>query len=286
MKNFIRSVTLSRNQPAAGVPLATFGFRLSPLSLRLRSAGLVLLALLASAPIICAAPVDERFVIESVDMTRDGKKLTPPTHDLPTYYLAIFDGYKELGSASRDYERKPPDEDTARQLITMLAKQGYKLASKQNRPTIVLVFQWGSIVPVEVDSALRGPNQPPLPGHVTNASEIRAYVVGERARDLDRHAAYYSEMSSLAARHYLMISAFKYRNTDEGDEILLWRAHVTTELWGNYLAEVLPLMIAHAAPILGRNVPPGGGWTPTNPHVTIGTPVVIPDANSAEKKSQ
>lgn len=283
MKNIRRPVTLARNQSVEIASPSTSTLQRSSLRLRV---GLAAAALLVVATSLRAAPADERFVIQSVDMTRDGKKLTPPTPEHPTYYIPIFDGYKELGGASRDYERKPPDEDTARQLITMLAKQGYKMASRQNRPTMVLVFQWGSIVPVEVDSAVRGPNQPPLPGHVTNASEIRAYVVGERGRDLDRHAAYYSEMSSLEARHYLMISAFKFRNTDEGDEILLWRAHVTTELWGNFLAEVLPLMIAHAAPIVGRNVPPGGGWTPANPHVTIGTPVVVPESKPAEKDSK
>ncbi len=229
---------------------------------------------------------DERFVIQSVDMTPAGRKLTPPTPDHPTYYIPLFEGYKELGGMSVEYERKPPDEETARQLVTMLAKQGYRLASKQFRPTMVLVFRWGSVVPVEVDSAARGPRQPPLPGHVTNASEIRAYVVGERAGDMDRHAAHYAEMSSLEARHYLLISAFEFRTAGQEGEVLLWRAHVTTELWGNYLSEVLPLMIAHAAPILGRDVPPGGAWTPANPHVIIGSPVVVPDKTAAEKPSK
>jgi hypothetical protein len=230
-----------------------------------------------------AVAADERFVIQSVDMTRAGKKLNPPSPQNPVYYVPIFEGYKELGAASADYERKPPDEETARQLITMLAKQGYRMASKQLRPTLVLVFQWGSIVPVEVDSASRDPRQPPQPGHVTNAAEIRAYVVGERGRDVDRHAAYYSEMTSLQARHYLMISAFEYRSGGQEGEVLLWRAHVTTELWGNYLSEVLPLMVAHAAPIVGRNTPPGGAWTPVNARVIIGSPIVVPE-DPAEKK--
>ena len=252
----------------------------------LRQTGVVLFIALSSVPAVRAVTSDERFVIQSTDITWDGKKLKPPSPESPTYYVPVFEGYKELGAASKDYERKPPDKDTARQLINMLEKQGYIMASRQNRPTIVLVFQWGSIVPIEVDSAARGPNQPPLPGHVTNAAEIKAYVVGERGRDLDRHSAYYGEMTSLEARHYLMISAFKFRNSDEGDEILLWRAHVTTELWGNYLNEVLPLMIAHAAPIVGRNVSPGGAWTPRNAQVIIGAPVVVPDAGAAEKKQK
>jgi hypothetical protein len=239
-------------------------------------ASFILLALAASTS-AGANSTDERFVIQSVDMTRAGKKLKPPSLESPTYYYPVFEGYKELGAASKDYERKPVDKDTARQLVNMLEKQGYILASKANRPSIVLVFEWGSIVPVEVDSTARGPNQPPLPGHVTNAAQIKAYVVGERGRDLDRHNAYYPEMSSLAARHFLMISAFEFRNDLDGDEILLWRAHVTTELWGNYLSEVLPLMIAHAAPIVGRNVSPGGAWTPRNAQVTIGKAVVVPD---------
>ncbi|MDB6167614.1 MAG: hypothetical protein JWM88_478 [Verrucomicrobia bacterium] len=253
-------------------------------SVTLRRTGFVVLTALASLSSSRAVTNDERFVIQSVDITRAGKKLPPPSPETPTYYIPIFQGYKELGAVSKDYERKPPDEETARQLINMLAKQGYRMASKQFHPTIVLVFQWGSIVPIEVDSANRAPGQPPLPGHVTNAAEIKAYVVGERGRDLDRHYAYYSEMTNLEARHYLMISAFEYRRGDEESEVLLWRAHVTTELWGNFLSEVLPLMIAHAAPIVGRNVPPGGAWTPRNAQVIIGAPVVVPESGATGKK--
>jgi hypothetical protein len=225
---------------------------------------------------------DGRFVVQSVDMTREGKKLKPPSPETPTYYLPLFEGYKELGGASREFERKPLDRDAAQQLIKMLAQQGYVMASGNFRPSMVLVFEWGSIVPVEVDSASLRRNQPPLPGHVTNAAQIRAYVVGERGRDLDRHSAFYGEMTSLEARHFLLISAFQYREEQGGDEVLLWRAHVTTGLWGNFLSDVLPLMIAHAAPIVGRNVPPGGAWTPWNGQVKVGTPVVVPDDKPPE----
>jgi hypothetical protein len=217
--------------------------------------------------------VDERFVIQSVDLTKEGRRLEPPTPERPVYFFPVFEGYKELGGVSKEYEKKPSDRTTGRQLITMLEKQGYKLASGGHPPTLVLVFRWGSIVPVEVEdpSDRRRP-----PGYVTNQSEIRAYVIGERAREVDPHSAHFEEMASLAARHYLLISAFEYRRADQKGEVLLWRAHVTTELWGNYLSDVLPLMIAHAAPILGRDVKPGGSWTPPNAHVIVGDPVVVP----------
>lgn len=224
-----------------------------------------------------AGDSNERFVIQSVDMTAEGKKVTPPSPENPAYYIPLFQGYRERGGVTKDYERKPPDEATARQIINMLNKQGYRFASKKFPPTLLLVFEWGSIVPVEVDSAERGSNQPPTPGFITNAAEINAVVVGERGIQLDRHSAHYEEMKSLAARHYLLISAFKYQESNEAKQILLWRAHVTTELWGNYLEEVLPLMIAHASTIVGRDVKPGGGWTPANARVIIGAPVVVPE---------
>jgi hypothetical protein len=216
---------------------------------------------------------DERFVIQSVDVTKEGRRLQPPTPENPVYFIPVFEGYKELGGVSTEYEKKPSDKTTGRQLITMLEKQGYKLASRDHNPTLVLVFRWGSIVPVEVEdpSDRRRP-----PGCPSNQSEIRAYVIGERVRDVDPHSAHFTEMSSLAARHYLLISAFEFRRPDQKGEVLLWRAHVTTELWGNYLSDVLPLMIAHAAPILGRDIKPGGSWTPANARVIVGDPVVVP----------
>ena len=210
-------------------------------------------------------------MLEAVDLTREGKKLSPPTAEHPTYYLPVYLGYKERGGVEQSYQRKPPSEvEIRRQLAAMLAKQHYLLAPKGGSPTIVLVIEWGSIVPTKVGDG-RG-------GIITNASEIRAYVAGDSARDLDRHGAYYTEISSLEPRHFLLISAFQYLAArDQKKEILLWRAHVTTGLWGNYLDEVIPTMIAHAGPILGKPMQPGAAWIPSKGRVIIGTPEVVDD---------
>jgi hypothetical protein len=208
-------------------------------------------------------------MLEAVDVTKAGKKIAPPTPDNPTYYYPVFLGYKALGGDEKFYTAKPEDEgQIKRELIATLARQGYIVASKHAQPSLVIVFQWGSVTPLMVDAG-RG-------GYCTNASEIRAYVVGERVRDLDPHSAFYREMMSLEARHYLLVSAFEYKSARKGKDILLWRAHVTTDLWGNYLHEVINTMIAHAGPILGRDLRPGAAWSPQIPHVRIGTPRVVP----------
>ncbi|HUR56217.1 MAG TPA: hypothetical protein VM029_00805 [Opitutaceae bacterium] len=236
----------------------------------LPSRALACAGLLVFASWSAGADSDGRLVLEAVDVTAAGKKFEPPTPDHPTYYLPLFLGHKDVGGVEQYYIRPPPPkEEIQGQLTAALAKQGYVVAKKDVLPTMVLVFEWGTVAPI-----IQG-------GRVLNLHEIRGYVAGASGRDLDRHSAYYPELASHAARHYLMVSAFKYRTAVEEPEVLLWRAHVTTHHWGNYLDEVLATLITHAAPILGKPMKPGGAWTPRIPRVIIGTPEVVPDA---EKK--
>jgi hypothetical protein len=236
-----------------------------PRARALASVGLWLLASWAGA-----ADADGRLILEAVDVTEAGKKIQPPTPEHPTYYLPLFLGYKDVGGHEPYYMRPPPaDAEIQRHLTTALAKQGYVVANKDVQPTIVLVFEWGTVAPRVMG------------GRVLNVSEMRAYVAGAAGRDLDRHGAYYPELSNLAARHYLLVTAFKYRTAVEEPEVMLWRAHVTTAHWGNYLDEVLATLITRAAPILGKAVKPGGAWTPRIPRVIVGTPEVV---EGAEKK--
>lgn len=216
---------------------------------------------------------DDRLMLEAVDMTREGKKLTPPTREHPTYYLPVFLGYKERGAVVH-YQRKPASAVEIRQHLTRaLAKQGYVVAKKELRPTMLIVFEWGSIAPQKRGAAMEDdPN-----AVIVNADEIREFVLGEGYHGLDMHALHYDELTSLTARHYLLVSAFKYPSPLKDEEVLLWRAHVTTDLWGNYLDEIVDTMITHAAAIAGKEMKPGGSWTPNVPHVTIGTPTVVPE---------
>ena len=64
----------------------------------------------------------------------------------------------------------------------------------------------------------------------------------------------YEQVRTLARspRHYLLVSAFDFKDWLHHKSTLLWRAHISTELWGHSLAQVLPTMIATGAPMFGR----------------------------------
>ena len=220
---------------------------------------------------LCADASDfsDRMFVLTVDMTKDGKRVAPPTPEQPAYYVPIFTGYKELGEIEKHYERPPPSEDDVQQsLVAALARQHYLLASHEHPPSLVVVFEWGTIAPVRMGAGRRA-NQ------VANASEIRAYVLGTSTRDVvGGYAGYKQEMSSLTARHFLLISAFLYQGKGRKEETLLWRAHSTTDAWENYLDEILKPLIATVTPALGRETKPGVNWNTAVPHVIIGTPEV------------
>ena len=53
-------------------------------------------------------------------------------------------------------------------------------------------------------------------------------------------------------RYYVMISAFDFQSWLHHKPVLLWRAHVSTELWGHYFDQVVGTLINTAAPLFGR----------------------------------
>jgi hypothetical protein len=78
-------------------------------------------------------------------------------------------------------------------------------------------------------------------------------------------------------RYYILISAFDFKSWLHHRAILLWRAHVSTELWGHYFDQVVGTLISTAAPEFGREtkVPhfTNADITPLG-RVVLGEPVV------------
>ena len=222
------------------------------------------------------ARADDRLMILTVDLTPEGKKVAPPTPEDPTYYVPVFLGYKERGELFKHYEREPAADDIQQFLVETLAMKGYLVASHQFPPTMTITFEWGSVAPV-FDPKRR----------VINQGEIRAIVLGNTEWDVaNRYAGHSDEILSLTARHYLLISAFIYQRAAQKEDVLLWRAHSTTDAWGNYLDEVIQPLIALAAPALGRETRPGASWDERAGRVILGQPEVVKDHPGALEKTK
>jgi hypothetical protein len=92
-----------------------------------------------------------------------------------------------------------------------------------------------------------------------------------------------------AGRYYILVSAFDFQSWLHHKPVLLWRAHVSTELWGHYFDQVIGTLITTAGPMFGREtkVPhfSSESLTPLG-RVVIGTPVVkdYPITPAADKK--
>lgn len=224
-----------------------------------------------------AAPV-EQPVVMMADLTKAGQNFPPPDREHPVYYRPIFFPYEEKGPPTGAWERKPDNETELRsKLAVMLASQGYRPANAAHPPSLVISFEWGSIVPNIMDP--KNPDPDVGNGFVSNADEIRAIILGERARDLtvggNDFGAYTSDMKTLRPRHYLVISAFQYQPGPHKEEILLWTVHTTANMWNNYLKEMMPEFISVAAAGVGRSVRPGPVFKTLVPHVSIGEATVV-----------
>ena len=92
-----------------------------------------------------------------------------------------------------------------------------------------------------------------------------------------------------APRYYILVSAFDFQSWLNHKPVLLWRAHVSTELWGHYLDQVAGALINSAAPFFGRETRApqflSAQVTPLA-RVIVGTPIVkdYPGTPAADKK--
>jgi hypothetical protein len=255
-----------------------------------------------------------------VDVTEDGAGVARPTPDHPVYYYPVTRGYT-LGQGVVPGEPPPPPTAAVQHLLAVaLAGQGYRVATRQTPPSLILMFWWGYKAPV-TDDAMNGGaamlasangggvgNQPgdqtaainqaasagllPAPG-MANQAEMEELVAGS-SRELDNNQKDPSLRSqalidaSRIPRYYVTVSALDYAAaTQEKKPVVLWTARMSTELYGHTLAEVLPTLIAQGAPQFGTDTN-GAVWPfPTVTlvpagRVQVGTPYLKSYSNPPE----
>ena len=94
------------------------------------------------------------------DVTDAGKRFVHPAPDKPVYYLPNTVGYKEMGGYLA-WQKPPPLTPKVEHMIAKaLYEQGYRLMTKQNPPSILLVFWWGYIAPEMIDASAGMPGIP------------------------------------------------------------------------------------------------------------------------------
>ena len=237
-----------------------------------------------------------------VDMTDAGKKVARPTIDKPAYYFPLTVGYKEQGAFIADQGPPPATLEVQHLIAKALYDQGYRVTNAVSPASLVLVFWWGHISPSLV-STEAGPalsHTSVFNGKGFNAEDPRELVAqlptDEAANEKQmisivagntRDYQYATEKPSpkleqilvmeRSPRHYMLVSAFDFQDWVKHKTTLLWQAHISTELEGHTLGEVLPTLIATAAPMFGRETTaPELIAAPVAPmgRVIVGTPEV------------
>ena len=244
-----------------------------------------------------------------VDLTDAGKTLTPPTPEHPIYYYPVVKGYVAGGAVQGNEKTPPPVALVERMAAVSLAKEGYLLAGKTTRPTLLLMFSWGYKAPemlnddndnpmttrllsspgsVVMSGAEAAAMEGLLPTHSSvNGHEMEELVMGTKFDPTPFHQypnprQDLAESAARAPRYYFMVSALDFKSAVEQKKfVVLWTARISTELAGHTLDQVLPTLIADGTPAFGRDTNgPHFSEDPIIPagRVTAGTPVWKPNA--------
>jgi len=245
-----------------------------------------------------------------VDMSDAGKKVVPASPEHPVYYVPMPIGYKEFGYAPH-FQRPPPTADQVERMLGIaLHQQGYEIMTHLNHPTQVLYFWWGYMAPPQSSSTAYQQVQPTSTGAAAITSstspiggaesavgdasdtQMRQLVGGDtfgfETNPTDPRKQQVLQMIR-EPRYYILVSSFEFnswlrnlKETKNGDAvveqpILLWRAHISTELWGHYFDQVAQTLVTAGAPWFGRETKtPQVNTTPLVPmgRVILGTPEV------------
>jgi len=213
-----------------------------------------------------------------IDMTDAGRKVPPPTPEQPVYYLPLPEGFQKVGYAPF-FQRPPPTALEVEQFIEKeFAAQGYRVMVHGSHPTLALDLVWGY---------MDGATIPPgwmhdlIYGHLGTHGPWDTHTSLPDGKPMDYRLSDNLKQLGKYGRYYVIVSAFDFQDWLHHKATLLWRAHISTIIWGHYFDQVLPIMVTTAAPMLGRETSrPQSVSVPFVPtgRVVVGVPYVKTDA--------
>jgi len=236
------------------------------------------LSAIVALPAVAIVAAEGKVSI-AVQMTPEGRKVTPPTKEHPAYYFPVVAGFKADG-APLVGEAEPAKLPIVQKLAVELANQNYFVASaKTPPPTIRLVLGWGYVNPPQ---APRDMIEVPL--------QMQNEMISDRAASAPRGSGLaVSGMTSTAmvdsdqtgtkatdnSNYFVDVSAYDYAAYESAKKkVLLWRTTMNVPTAGTTLATSAPQLITEGAPSFGHEkmVPATAG------KVQVGTPTVVPPA--------
>jgi hypothetical protein len=252
-----------------------------------------LLAFLLTTLGVLAEP-RQTLVNVVVDMTPEGRKVTHPTPDHPSYYYPIIGGYLQKGQAIAG--DKPPKEfELLHAAALELARQNY-FVFHQGRtppPDIILVFHWGPINPETIDlnqvfggaadTDASGTDTASTPANsliTTNSTEMLNLLVGNTLPNIHESNGLQSIVEAAQEdRYFIVVTAYDFTATvRQKKAVALWQAKMSVPSAGVAFDDVTPALVAAGGPLFGRETTvPQQTSLPVTPEgrVMVGTPVLV-----------
>jgi hypothetical protein len=210
-----------------------------------------------------------------VDMTSQGRKVQPPSHDKPAFYIPYVRGYVELGKA-REGTDPPPPLAVEHQIALELARDGYFVISKASPiPSFILVIQWGCANPVIGNFNDGDASQK----RFFNEGQMLAIVGGNTLEHMDLDFNREQVMQGAEQdRYFVALTAFDYKAYSHGrKKVKLWEAKMSLPSTGVMIDDAIPALVRAGGPLFGRETTrPKMLILPLTPEgrVIIGTPTV------------
>ena len=194
-------------------------------------------------------------VIANTDMLDPGAPAPAPGK--PVYYLAVSKGYRQFGYETSG-EKIPESTGVLKIITKILDTQGYTLASAEHAPDLVILYSWGDFY--------KNPDPHVRNNYATEMLEfLGANKLGRRTDsrnnafpELGTGLASLDPDSSTVAGfiphglYVITFWAFDFGQAQKGVSRLFWKTNISSSTRGFYLTEVLPTMLAVAAPLIGK----------------------------------
>jgi hypothetical protein len=187
-------------------------------------------------------------VLTVTDVTEEGRKWPLPEPGKPVLYEAISFGSKNFPSLPGDITPNPRVMTAF--IVKTLAEQGYVQAKEKGVAKVFLSICWGySRANLAAIGFLGGRKLDLMWELEQNGGMLSPNVLLRWNRSLTAVKVMDTANSDL---YIASIQAFDLTKLDAGTQVLLWNTRIACPTRGLWMADALPIMIAAAGPLIGR----------------------------------